>query len=211
MIETYALALLGLILAQAAPGPNFLAVVDVALGHGRRLALFTVAGVATGVLVWVGAVAFGLAAVMAAAPWLLTALKLAGGAYLLLVGLRALRASLRRPDVTVASARRPMNARDAFRRGLFVVLTNPKAALMWAAIATFLFGAGLGTVGVLAFAPLAVASAALVYGVYGWLFSIAAAGRLYARVARLASGLLGAAFGLIGGRLVMDGIRDLRG
>ena len=91
-----------------------------------------------------------------------------------------------------------------------VVLTNPKAALMWSAIATFLYGAGLPMLAVLAFGPLVAISATIIYGGYGVLFSSPLAGRTYARFARQVELLFGVAFGTLGGLLLLAGVRAMR-
>jgi len=200
MLHAYLLALSGIVLAQAAPGPNMIAVASAALGQGRRAAIFTVLGVASGMLVWATAVAFGLSAVLALYPSLLSLFKVFGGGYLLFLAARAVRASLTAGDRTVQPQIRPTNGFAAWRRGLLVVLTNPKAALMWTAVATFLFG----------FGPVAFVSASLVYGGYGLLFSTGIAVRGYARFARGIETVFGAAFGLLGVRLLHDGLRELR-
>ncbi|WP_026381226.1 LysE family translocator [Afifella pfennigii] len=210
MLSAYLATLAGVILAQAAPGPNMLAVAGVALGQGRRSALMTVLGVACGVLVWSSAVAFGLAAVLALYPSFMTAMKLIGGAYLLYLGVKAVKAALTGKMGAIRVSQAPMAPAAALRRGLLVVLTNPKAALMWTAVGTFLFGAGLSALEVFAFGPLAFLTAALIYGAYAFLFSTGLAMRAYGRFARLVEGLFGLVFGALGGKLVLDGIREMR-
>ncbi|MBZ8133940.1 LysE family translocator [Afifella sp. IM 167] len=210
MLHAYLVTLAGVLFAQAAPGPNMLAVAGVALGQGRRAALLTVLGVASGVLLWSAAVAFGLAAVLALYPAFLTAMKVVGGSYLLYLGIKALRAAFTGAAGSVRVQAVRLDAGAAWRRGFLVVLTNPKAALMWIAVGTFLFGSGLTPLQVLGFGPLAFVTAALIYGAYAFLFSTGPALRGYARFARVIEGLFGSIFGLLGGRLLLDGIKELR-
>ena len=65
--------------------------------------------------------------------------------------------------------------------GVLVVVTNPKTALMWIAMATFLFAGGGTWVHVLLFGPLGSLSALAVYGLYAWLFFTHIATRSYQR------------------------------
>ena len=51
MLQTFFVVLLGVAAAQASPGPNMFAVIETALGRGRRAALVVVSGVASGPLV----------------------------------------------------------------------------------------------------------------------------------------------------------------
>lgn len=210
MLHAFILAWLGVCAAQASPGPNMMAVADAALGDGRRPALLVVAGIASGSLVWAGAAALGLGALFEAVPVLLTVLKFLGGAYLLYMGTRALLSAWTGKIAAIAGTRSRLGSLAAWRRGFFVVITNPKAALMWSAIATFLFGAGLSAMQVLAFGPVVALSAVVIYGGYGLLFSTGLAARIYGRFARAIETIFGAAFGALGGALIVSGIRDIR-
>lgn len=210
MIEAYLVTLLGVALAQASPGPNMLAVAGAALGAGRRAALWTVAGVASGMIVWAVVVALGLGALLALYPVLLTGMKLAGGCYLTWLAMKGFAAAWRGGAPSVRAGASTASPWQAWRRGLFVVLTNPKALLMWSAVGTFLFGAGMSAVQVAAFGPIGALSAALIYGGYGLLFSTGVAERAYRRFTRVVEAGMGVAFGALGGRLILDGARELR-
>ena len=202
--------LVGVALAQASPGPNMLAVASAALGAGRRTALWTVAGVSCAMIVWAVLVAFGLGAVLALYPALLSAMKVLGGAYLLWLAFRGFRSAWAGGAPSVRADVGVRSPGAAWRRGFWVVLTNPKALLMWSAVGTFLFGSGLTAWQVAGFGPLGAVSAALIYGAYGLVFSTGAAGRVYARAVRPIEAGMGLAFGALGGRLVVDGLRELR-
>lgn len=211
MLEAYLLTWVGVMAAQASPGPNLVAVASAALGQGRREGILVTAGIASGMLVWALLVSFGLGMLFTAFPISLIILKLVGGAYLLWLGAKALRAAaVGGPATTIAAdpAVRPGAAH--WRRGVLVVLTNPKAALMWAAVATFLFGAGLSTAQVAGFGPLGTLSGFVIYGAYALLFSTRAVGALYRRFTRSVEAVFGAAFGLFGAKLLWDGARALR-
>ena len=98
---------LGLFLAATAalllvPGPSVLFIVARTLEHGRRGGLVSMLGVETGALLHVLAATAGLSALVAASPGTLLAIKLGGAAYLLYMGVRALR---RPPEL--ALRRRP--------------------------------------------------------------------------------------------------------
>src|SRR5690606_8430432 len=88
-------------LVVAVPGPSVLFTVGRALAHGRRSALLTVLGNGVGLAVQVAMVAVGLAALVAATSWGLSGLRVVGGAYLVWLGVAAVRAA-RRDRLTVA-------------------------------------------------------------------------------------------------------------
>ncbi|MEO0618675.1 MAG: LysE family translocator [Pseudomonadota bacterium] len=210
MFEAFGITLLGVMAAQAAPGPNLVAVASVGLAQGRVGALGVVTGVATGMLVWATGVALGLGAVLEAYPLSLVAMKLVGGGYLLWLGVRAIRAAWRSEAVTIRAADQHLSLFQAWRRGLIVILTNPKAALMWAAVAAYLFGAGLSAIEVALFGPVAMVSALLIYGTYGLLFSSGFAMRGYRRFSRAVEAMFGAVFTGLGATLMLDGVRWFR-
>jgi threonine/homoserine/homoserine lactone efflux protein len=197
-------------LAQCSPGPNMMVIASAALGQGRKAALMTVIGVATGMIIWAIAVAFGLAAVVALFPSLMTAMKILGGGYLCYLAFKALHAASKGDETTIKANRQVLSPSQNWRRGLLVIMTNPKAALMWTAVATFLYGAGLSTWAVLSFGPVAFVTALMIYGTYGLLFSSGLAARAYARFARYVETLLGMTFGALGGKLIADGVQDLQ-
>lgn len=210
MIEAFALTWIGVIAAQIAPGPNLVAVAATALGEGRSPALFVVAGIASGMLIWSAATALGLTALIIANPISLLALKLVGGSYLIWLGIKAIRATITGQSVAIKASNRHLTPTRAWARGLTVVLTNPKAGLMWAAVATYLFGAGLTAPQVFAFAPLGALSGLLVYVTYAVLFSTQTATRSYKRATRPINAIFATAFGVMGGKLLWDGLKDLR-
>lgn len=110
------------------PGPDTAIVTKNALLHGRRAALGTAFGVETGLAVWTVASAFGVASLVRASDTAFTALKLIGAAYLVWLGIQALRAAGRRAGHSDAELLRPapLDGRRGFRQGLISDLANPK-------------------------------------------------------------------------------------
>ena len=108
------------------PGPSVLFIVARTLEHGRRGGLVSMLGVETGALLHVLAATAGLSALVTASPQALLAVKLAGAAYLLWLGLRALRGP-HELSLTGGSSRR------LFRQGLVVDALNPKTAMFFLA------------------------------------------------------------------------------
>ena len=75
----------------AIPGPSVLFTISRALTVGRRAALLTVLGNELGLCVQVVAVAFGVGAVVERSAEVITGVKLAGAAYLVFLGVQAIR------------------------------------------------------------------------------------------------------------------------
>jgi len=115
------------------PGPSVMFVVSRAIAHGRRAALFTVAGNALGVYLQLLLVAVGLGVIVERSAVVFSVLKLAGAAYLVWLGVSAIRhrASLAKQEVAVSAAQLP---RSSFLDGLIVGVANPKAIVFFMAI-----------------------------------------------------------------------------
>jgi RhtB (resistance to homoserine/threonine) family protein len=111
------------------PGPDMALVLQNGLGRGKRAAVETALGINAGLLVWAVAAALGVAALLRASAPAFTLLKLAGAAYLVWLGLRALRDAWRgAADASAAPRRRTTSP---FRQGLLSNLLNPKIALVF--------------------------------------------------------------------------------
>ena len=110
------------------PGPDTAIVTKNALLHGRRAALGTAFGVETGLAVWTVASAFGVASLVRASETAFTALKLIGAAYLVWLGIQALRSAGRRAanPGEEPGRRSSLDGRRGFRQGLISDLANPK-------------------------------------------------------------------------------------
>ena len=113
------------------PGPSVLYVVTRSVEHGRRVGIASVLGVGVGGIGHVVAAAVGLSALLVRSSAVFTAVRLAGAAYLVVLGLRRLldRGTVDADEV----ARRSVTAAVAFRQGAFVQLLNPKTALFFLA------------------------------------------------------------------------------
>ncbi len=124
-----AFGLASLVLA-ATPGPGVLYIVTRTLAQGRRAGLASVAGVAAGNLGNALGASLGLAALLAVSALAFTVVKFAGAAYLVWLGIQALRET--RADMPAAHFEASQHGRIA-RDGFWVALLNPKTALFFAA------------------------------------------------------------------------------
>ena len=129
----------------AIPGPSVLFVVARALACGRRVAVLTVVGNALGEYGQVIAVAFGVGALAERSVAAFTTLKLAGGAYLIYLGVKTFRerGSL---AAAIATPVAPRSDRRAFLEGATVGVTNPKTVVFLAAILPQFIGKAGGNV-----------------------------------------------------------------
>ncbi|MBB4866650.1 RhtB (resistance to homoserine/threonine) family protein [Pseudomonas nitritireducens] len=123
------------IVAVITPGPNFFTTARIAAVHSRRHGLIAALGVASGTVIWGLAGGLGIKSLFSAAPSLYLGFKLAGGAYLIYLGIRLLKR--RAPAAggeSLAEVASQRSAWSVFRLGLLGNLTNPKTALFVATL-----------------------------------------------------------------------------
>jgi threonine/homoserine/homoserine lactone efflux protein len=113
------------------PGQDTALTIRNALLGGRRAALFTALGVSAGQALWALASAVGVAALLAASEPVFLALRLAGAAYLVWLGVQALVSALRRRNPELVHEGTNLRARVAFRQGILSNLGNPKMAVFF--------------------------------------------------------------------------------
>ncbi|WP_137126521.1 LysE family translocator [Roseomonas sp. HF4] len=124
--------LLACLILVVTPGPDMAFVLGQTLSGGARRGWAATAGVYAGVLVHIGLAAAGVAALVAAHPALFAALRLAGAAYLVHLGIQGLRAAFR-PAGAAPVAALATGLGAAFRQGLVTNLLNPKVGLFFLA------------------------------------------------------------------------------
>lgn len=130
------------LLAVASPGPTFLLVARTAASGSRSAALLAAFAVAVGALVWAAAALFGLQALLARFEWLYLGLRIAGGLYLVYLGVMLFRMAGRGDGAVPAmSAERAAPGR-VFREALMVQLSNPKVAVFFGSVFLTLLPAG---------------------------------------------------------------------
>ena len=139
---TYALALAALAFANLlgiiSPGPAFLMVSRAAAGRDLKTAIGLGAGVAIAASAWAAMACFGIALLMTHFAHLYGAIQLAGGAYLIWLGIGAWRESGKAAPPPAATAVPPAAPRDGVARavltGALLSLGNPKIVIFFSSI-----------------------------------------------------------------------------
>jgi threonine/homoserine/homoserine lactone efflux protein len=131
MSPQFATFLLASLLLAITPGPGVIYILTRTLSHGRAAGLASVCGIALGNLANAAGAAVGLAVLIGASATAFAVVKFGGAAYLVFLGVQALRAKPAQPD---AQPRRPLSPRRLFRAAFLVALLNPKTALFFAAL-----------------------------------------------------------------------------
>ena len=189
------------------PGPDTALAVRNALLGGRRAGVATAAGVALGLAVWTAAASAGLAALLVASEPAFVAVKLAGAAYLVLLGLQTLVHAWRGRPVEGDGQREAARLRPgvALRQGLLNDLGNPKIAVFFTTLLPqFAPAHGPAFATLLAFGLLFCAMTFAWLCVYSAV--VARAGRVLGRprVRRVLDAVMGAALVAVGVRVAVE-------
>ncbi|MCW2524461.1 MAG: putative threonine efflux protein [Frankiales bacterium] len=136
-LTTFALAAFVIVLL---PGPDTLVTLRSLVRGGRPQAARTVGGILCGLTVWVAAASLGLSTLLRASHDGYTALRFAGAAYLIWLGVQSLRMRASAPDApsaATAGTKRTSLLGGGFFAGLATDLLNPKVGVFFV---TFLPG-----------------------------------------------------------------------
>jgi RhtB (resistance to homoserine/threonine) family protein len=125
------------LLAVASPGPDFAIVVRESVSSGRHAGIWTAIGVGSGILLHVSYCLLGIGLIVSQSIMLFNLLKWLAAAYLIYIGIRALRAKPADPlqaQQTLETV--AVTARGAFVRGFVTNGLNPKATLFFLSLFT---------------------------------------------------------------------------
>lgn len=192
-------------IAYFVPGPD-MAIILRSATRGWRPGAAAAVGAQVGLCVHLALAVAGLSVVLARYPDALTAIRIAGGLYLLYLGGRLIVPSLRRPT-EVAAESDDTSTRSAFGEALFTNLLNPKAVLFFAAVLPQFFFTGADAAPVwVQLVVLGVLDVAL--GFVAWAIVIGLGMRLGAllkhrRVRQWWDRVTGVVLGSIGGGLIV--------
>lgn len=119
------------VLLNVAPGQDTFYILGSSIAQGRRIGVASALGICTGCIVHTLAAAVGLSAILASSASAFFAVKLAGAAYLVYLGIRFLGTP---PYAASAYGRgAPGRAWKAYYQGILTNVLNPKVALFFLA------------------------------------------------------------------------------
>ncbi len=114
------------------PGPDLIYILSKTIAQGRKIGIASSLGVCSGALVHVFAAALGLSAILATSAIAFSVVKYVGAAYLIYLGIKALRSKGATFDMPEKKGLN-ITAWKAFRQGALVDILNPKVAVFFMA------------------------------------------------------------------------------
>jgi threonine/homoserine/homoserine lactone efflux protein len=156
------------VLVTLAPGPDNLMVLSLGMARGRRAGVAFGLGCAIGCLSHTALAALGVSALIAASAWAFGLLKLAGGLYLVWLGIQAWRHA--RPLGAAPAAADAERPGRLFAKGLIANAINPKVILFFLAFLPQFVAAGRGGAGgqIIQLGILFTLETVLIFGAIGW-------------------------------------------
>ena len=141
LLVQYTPFLIAAVLLNISPGPDMAYIIGQTAVHGRKIGFFSSFGVVSGAFVHVFAAALGLSAILATSALAFSIVKWVGVAYLVWLGIGALRSSFAKSSSAsdiddIASARvtaHNVTAFQAWRQGAMIDVLNPKVAIFFMA------------------------------------------------------------------------------
>ena len=130
-IHDFGLFLAAGILLNLTPGPDTAYILGRSIAQGREAGVASALGICVGSIFHTCAAALGLSAILATSALAFGAIKLLGGAYLILLGIKMFLD--RRKHLSLPSNFRRRTTAAAFRQGVFTNILNPKVALFFLA------------------------------------------------------------------------------
>ncbi len=121
------------LLLNITPGADVLYITTRGASQGMKAGVVAALGIGAGGLVHIAFAAFGLSAIIATSALVFTAIKLAGAAYLVYLGMSTLLSLRHKTTTPQAIAIQPLTTSRIFRQAILVNVLNPKVALFFLA------------------------------------------------------------------------------
>lgn len=195
LISVFAIFIPALIL----PGPDFVGVVRSSMTAGTRAGLLTALGVSLCLGVYATLGMLGLSAVLMRFEWLALAIRVAGGLYLVYLGIKLLLAKPQSVEVEGAGKQR-----NPFLFGLGVTATNPKAIVLFASVFATAVTPSTPTWLMALMVVLVVASSLIWYTMVSIFMSSGPVMRSFGHARHRIEKFAGACFIVLGGRILAD-------
>jgi threonine/homoserine/homoserine lactone efflux protein len=203
-------SILGVFLLGAiSPGPSFVVVSRIAISGSRAGGVMAAIGMGIGGFLFACIAVAGLTAILMQVEWLNLALRLAGGAYLVWLGVNIWRAAPEPIAVAETETGRSSTLWKPLLRGLFVQLSNPKTAIFYASMFAALLPSPTPSWMSLALPPLLFLNEFIWYMIVALGFSSRRPKAAYLRSKVWIDRAAGMVVGALGVKLMTDSVRSV--
>lgn len=206
--------LLGIAVAIAvgamSPGPSFVLVSRISVANTRLQGLAAAIGMGLGGALFAVLALAGLIALLERVEWLYLVLKVAGGLYLVYLGVMIWRGAAAPISVGSAEGRSMQSLPRSLALGFVTQISNPKTAVVYASIFAALMPQNPPLIVVIALPPVIFLIEAGWYAIVAIAFSVPRSQRAYLNAKLWVDRLAGAVIGALGLRLIGESLTHLR-
>lgn len=206
--------LLGIMIAigigAMSPGPSFVLVSRISVANSRLHGLAAALGMGLGGAFFAVLALAGLVALLEKVEWLYLVLKIAGGLYLVHLGIAIWRGARQPIAVETTDGRAALSVSRALALGLITQVSNPKTAVVYASIFAALMPQNPPVAVILALPPIIFLIEASWYAVVALAFSAPRSQQAYLSGKLWIDRLAGAVIGALGLRLIGESLTLLR-
>lgn len=198
--------LAAVLVGAVSPGPSFVLVSRIAVSRSRRAGLAAAFGMGTGSVIFATLALFGLSALLMQVEWLYLALKVAGGLYLIHIGIRIWRSAAEDLAIDAPASPKDGSVWRNYGFALGTQLSNPKTAIFYGSIFVALLPAQPAFWLLAALPPAVFAIEVGWYTVVTIAFSSNRSRALYLGSKLWIDRVAGVVMGALGARLVAEGL-----
>jgi threonine efflux protein len=200
MIDILSLLSIGLafFIIAVSPGPANITNATIAMSQGKRTSLFYGAGLSTGLVFWGIVAASGMGAILQSSIYLLMALKIFGGLYLIRLAYLSGREALKPESNTIEVIDKSVSSKSWFFRGFIMNISNPKTVIAWMAALSVGLGSNDGYLSLLSGLVVCIVVGFATNAMYSICFSYGAVMNWYQRASRWVNGVTSLLFSIAG-------------
>jgi threonine efflux protein len=180
------------------PGPANITNATIAMSQGRRTSLIYGAGLSTGLVFWGIVAASGMGAILQSSIYLLMALKVFGGLYLIRLAYLSGREALKPESNSIEVIDKSASSKSWFFRGFIMNISNPKTVIAWMAALSVGLGSNDGYLSLLSGLVVCIVVGFAANSMYSICFSYGGVMNWYQRASRWVNGVTSLLFSIAG-------------
>ncbi|MFM2484337.1 LysE family translocator [Celerinatantimonas yamalensis] len=197
MLSLFSIGLAFFVIAVS-PGPANISNATVAMSRGRTISLIYGAGLSTGLVCWGMVAASGLGVILQSSIYLLMALKLFGGLYLLWLAFLTGRSAIHPDNKSLQVASNSKSHLGWFIKGVILNVSNPKTVIAWLAALSVGLGANDSTTSLMLGVIVCILVGFATNALYSIFFSFKGVMAWYQRASRWINSIVSGLFAVAG-------------
>jgi threonine/homoserine/homoserine lactone efflux protein len=180
------------------PGPANISNAPIAMSKGRRTSLIYGAGLSTGLVFWGIIAASGMGAIIQSSIYLLMALKVFGGLYLLRLAYLSAKETMKPNSANIEMIDENVSGKNWFFRGVIMNISNPKTVIAWMAALSVGLGSSDGILSLVSGLVVCMIVGFATNAMYSICFSYRGVMNWYQRASRWINGVTSFLFSIAG-------------